>query len=274
MIGREETVSIAGVPTYVLTVGQGPPLLIAHGGPGFDHGYLLRPMERLSRRRTLIHYDQPGCGRTPGPAGGVTAEATYRHFAALVDSLALPRLGILAHSWGGLVALGAAALGMKRAVFDEGLLVTPVPTRKGPFDQVTLNLFARFPPDVMTRYPQLLEQRAEREAIELVLPYYFANPRPAPDIGLRVNLSTFVGVFPHLGNFDFSGQLGLFKNCGVLLTEHDITTPDLVGDVLAATRQRFDLAGVGHFPGYEDPAGFARILDAAFPDESGSHSST
>lgn len=274
MIGREEMVEVGGIATYTLTLGRGPPLVVAHGGPGFDHGYLVATLESLAERRTLIFYDQPGCGRTPAPAGGVSAEATYRHFAALVDGLRAPGIGLLAHSWGALVALGAAAGGMRRR-FEEGLLITPVPTRRALFDQVSANLFARFPPGVAERYAQLVAEGNEVELVELVLPYYLATPRPAPEIGLRVRLATFLEVFPRLGDFDFRRQVGIFERCGVLIADRDLTPAHLVADILAAASRRFDLSGVGHFPGHEDPRGFATILETAFPPGGRSaHSST
>src|SRR5207249_2070026 len=76
---REEIRAVDGIPTFILTIGLGPPVLVIHGGPGFDHRYLLPAVAELAKRRTLILYDQPGCGRTPAPSGGVTAEVTFRH---------------------------------------------------------------------------------------------------------------------------------------------------------------------------------------------------
>ncbi|HEY8105354.1 MAG TPA: hypothetical protein VIE46_04555, partial [Gemmatimonadales bacterium] len=46
-------------------VGQGPPAVVLHGGPGADHGYLLPGFDALANRRELVYYDQRGGGRSP-----------------------------------------------------------------------------------------------------------------------------------------------------------------------------------------------------------------
>jgi proline iminopeptidase len=53
-------------------VGSGPktPILLLHGGAGAAHNYLL-PLAALAKDRTVIFYDQLGCGtriRTPRSA--------------------------------------------------------------------------------------------------------------------------------------------------------------------------------------------------------------
>jgi proline iminopeptidase len=65
-------------------VGEGPPILVLHGGPDFDHAYLLPELDRLADSFRLLYYDQRGRGRSarrpacglwgPGPdtvGGGV-----------------------------------------------------------------------------------------------------------------------------------------------------------------------------------------------------------
>ena len=45
-------------------IGQGPPVIVLHGGPDFDHGYLLPDLDRLADAFRLIYYDQRGRGRS------------------------------------------------------------------------------------------------------------------------------------------------------------------------------------------------------------------
>ena len=73
--GADARVQIPEGPTFVKAVGTGPPILVVHGGPGFDHTYLVEPLAFLTDRRTLVFYDQPGCGQTPAPQGGVSGAA-------------------------------------------------------------------------------------------------------------------------------------------------------------------------------------------------------
>lgn len=84
------------------------PLLMVHGGPDWDHGYLRPVAERLARHRRVALIDLRGCGRSDP-----TADGTYGVEAAAEDlRAALARLGPKAHllgfSFGGRVALAAA----------------------------------------------------------------------------------------------------------------------------------------------------------------------
>src|SRR4051812_7381202 len=49
---------------YYREVGAGSPLLMLHGGPDFDHSYLLPDLDRLAGSFRLIYYDQRGRGRS------------------------------------------------------------------------------------------------------------------------------------------------------------------------------------------------------------------
>lgn len=92
---------------YYRTMGQGQPIILLHGGPGFDHHYLLPDMDRLADAFRLIYYDQRGRGK---PAGKVDpAEVSIQ---SEIDDLErvrayfqLERAALLGHSWGGLLAM-------------------------------------------------------------------------------------------------------------------------------------------------------------------------
>ena len=90
--------------------GAHAPLMLLHGGPGGTHGSLM-PATALAADRAVILYDQLGCGRSDRPAG--RGWWTVPHFVSEVDAvrqaLALSRLHLLGHSWGGTVALEYAA---------------------------------------------------------------------------------------------------------------------------------------------------------------------
>jgi proline iminopeptidase len=92
---------------YYRAIGQGPPIIVLHGGPDFDHNYLLPEMDRLADSFRLIYYDQRGRGRSTGEVEpddvGIGSEVedldTVRRYFGL-DSVA-----VLGHSWGGLLAM-------------------------------------------------------------------------------------------------------------------------------------------------------------------------
>src|SRR5881628_2861368 len=62
----ETTVELNGVRLYTRRAGEGPPVVVLHGGPGAHHDYLLPQYNHLTEGgRALLYYDQRGGGRSP-----------------------------------------------------------------------------------------------------------------------------------------------------------------------------------------------------------------
>ncbi len=88
---------------------QRPTMIILHGGPGFDHGYLRPWLDPVSEVAQLVYVDERGCGRS--------ARHTHEYYqlGIMADDIVLlcQRLGIerpivLGQSFGGFVALSIA----------------------------------------------------------------------------------------------------------------------------------------------------------------------
>jgi proline iminopeptidase len=81
--------------------GTGTPVILLHGGPGYNSFYL-KSLEALGDDRPVIRYDQLGGGRS-GPMSD-TAQMTIAHFVRELDSLraalGYDRVHLLGHSWG------------------------------------------------------------------------------------------------------------------------------------------------------------------------------
>ena len=100
-------ISINGHELYVREVGAGHPLVLLHGGPDFNHNYLLPEMDHLADACRLIYYDQRGRGRS---AAGVRPEdVSIESEMADLDHLRRyvrrPSVAVLGHSWGALLAM-------------------------------------------------------------------------------------------------------------------------------------------------------------------------
>jgi L-proline amide hydrolase len=109
----EGTVPFRGYRTWYRVVGELPatggrlPLLVLHGGPGFPHDYL-EDLARLAEDgRTVVFYDQIGCGKSDHPDdSALWAMSTFVEEVATVrDALGLDQVHVLGHSSGGWLAL-------------------------------------------------------------------------------------------------------------------------------------------------------------------------
>ncbi len=95
-----------GVLIYYKSFGQGPPLMLVHGGPGASHDYFLPYMAPLARHNRLIFIDERGSGKSQkldDPAG-YTVEAMVEDVEAVRKELNLGKMVLLGHSYGGVLA--------------------------------------------------------------------------------------------------------------------------------------------------------------------------
>src|SRR5580692_10256101 len=102
----EGYVDAGGVLIYYTSFGQGPPLLIVHGGPGASHDYFLPHLVPLARHNRLIFIDERGSGRAQkldDPAG-YTVENMVEDVEAVRRELNLGKFALMGHSYGGVLA--------------------------------------------------------------------------------------------------------------------------------------------------------------------------
>ncbi len=104
---QEGYVRVANAELFYREVGHGRPVILLHGGPDFDHTYLLPDMDRLSDAYRLIYYDQRGRGKSGGgiqPAD-VSIKTEIEDLEGLRQYLQLDSVAVLGHSWGGVLAM-------------------------------------------------------------------------------------------------------------------------------------------------------------------------
>ena len=108
---RELWLRVPGARLFVREVGHGPSLVVLHGGPDFDHTYLLPELDGVASAARLIYYDQRGRGRSAAgvAAEDVTIDSEIEDLDRLRVHLGLGALSLLGHSWGGLLAMEYAA---------------------------------------------------------------------------------------------------------------------------------------------------------------------
>jgi L-proline amide hydrolase len=84
------------------------PLVVLHGGPGMAHHYVSNIAELAHETgRTVVHYDQIGCGASThlpdAPRDFWTPQLFVDEYHAVCDALDLGRHHLLGQSWGGML---------------------------------------------------------------------------------------------------------------------------------------------------------------------------
>jgi proline iminopeptidase len=96
-----------GARLYYRAIGEGRPIIVLHGGPDFDHHYLLPEMDRLADSFRLVYYDQRGRGRSAGDVRpeDVSIASEIDDLDAVRRRLGFESVAVLGHSWGGVLAM-------------------------------------------------------------------------------------------------------------------------------------------------------------------------
>jgi proline-specific peptidase len=104
---EEGKIKVDGYQIWYRRVGNGGiPLLTLHGGPGAGHDYL-EPLAGLAAERTVIFYDQLGCGKSDQPDDRSLwrMQRFVAEVATVREALGLEQVHLLGQSWGGWLAI-------------------------------------------------------------------------------------------------------------------------------------------------------------------------
>jgi proline iminopeptidase len=264
---------VRGVSIFERRVGQGPPAVVLHGGPGADHGYLLPGFDTLSIGRELVYYDQRGGGRSPVardvPVG-------WREHVADLDALrdiwGLARLVLLGYSWGGLLAQLYAVEHPDRV--ERLALVSPAPSWRAAREEFERRFAERNLAPALERERRALRESGlrerdpsayERRLFELAVVPYFYDPAKAGELTpFRVVGRTQQEVWRSLGDYDLRPALGRLRVPAFVLHGEDDPIP------IEAARETAGLLGAefhaldrcGHCPHVERLDEFRRLVDA------------
>jgi pimeloyl-ACP methyl ester carboxylesterase len=104
MSGNLTAVEVAGLRVAYRRAGQGPPLVLLHGGLG-DSREWRRQLEGLAEEFTVVAWDAPGCGGSSDPPSSFRLPDYADCLAGFIRALDLGRPHVGGLSWGGGLAL-------------------------------------------------------------------------------------------------------------------------------------------------------------------------
>jgi proline iminopeptidase len=178
--GKARTLARLDLVLHFKDFGQGEPVLVLMGGPGFSGDGMEPVAQMIAKRGRAIVPDQRGSGGSiPGDAKAITLDATLADLEALRKELGLEKWTVWGCSWGGMLALDYAS---KFPSSIKGLILVDSGGPSWAFAQVfSDNMKARMNPDDLSaqRYwsqPDVISKdpmRAAIEGIRAILPSQF-----------------------------------------------------------------------------------------------------
>jgi hypothetical protein len=81
---RESRISVGNASLYARDVGRGESIIVLHGGPDFDHLYLLPDLDRFADTYRLVYYDQRGRGHRPPVFGPMRSRSSPTRVSRLI----------------------------------------------------------------------------------------------------------------------------------------------------------------------------------------------
>ncbi|MDB4877025.1 MAG: putative hydrolase [Gemmatimonadetes bacterium] len=145
---ERQTVRARGIDFAVFSsppVAGVPPLIAINGGMLYDHSMLWPALSPLAAKRQVILYDQRGRGASSAPSDPSVSsiDDDAADVGALRRALGIRQWDVLGHSWGGGIAMLAAAAdpaGVRRLVLVDPVWSTSAwmaPLRKNVIDRLT-----------------------------------------------------------------------------------------------------------------------------------------
>jgi len=133
---REIRVPVGGAELYAREAGEGPAIIVLHGGPDFDQSYLLPEMDRLADSFHLIYYDQRGRGKSAVHVQpeDVTLVSEINDMEKVRQYFHLDSVTLLGHSWGTVLALQYALKYPQRV--SHLILMNPGPASREDYVQL------------------------------------------------------------------------------------------------------------------------------------------
>jgi proline iminopeptidase len=162
------------IELYYFTEGEGSPVLVLHGGPGFPSNKPWKGLSLLTKQYKFHYFHTRGCGKSTRPFDRFESRNYYRNMLALIDTLGIEqqiadierirrilkqdKLILIGHSFGGFTA-ALYALEFPDRV-DRLVLVAPAtilsmpPVDGGLYESVKRML----PPVMLEEYSEFLKR--------------------------------------------------------------------------------------------------------------------
>jgi proline iminopeptidase len=266
---------VNGTTLFCETVGDGPPCLCLHGGPGTDSSGLRRSLAPLAEALglRLVFYDHRGHGRSDWvPVEQCTQDQLVADIEGVRQALGLERVHVLGISWGGFLALMYAA---RHPASLRSLAVVGASASRDFMRRAEDNARGQATPEQWRAYQALWDgslgdDGSFRRAFDTIRPLYFFDKQLAigsiaarADTRYRLAVRRFI-IEHEYARYDCRAELPRI-GCPTLVAvgRHDWICPvdqaeEIHRAIPSSTLAVFERSG--HSPQVEEREAFARRL--------------
>ena len=176
---HEMRIPVGGAVLYSREIGQGTAIIVLHGGPDFDHSYLLPELDRLSDSYRLIYYDQRGRGRSADRVQpeDITLASEIADLEKVRQYYKLDSVVLLGHSWGTVLALEYALRHPEHV--SRLILMNPGPASAEDYKELRKEWLDKRPDDMERRKAISASAAYQEGEPAAVAAYYRIHFKPA-----------------------------------------------------------------------------------------------
>ncbi|WP_396916595.1 proline iminopeptidase-family hydrolase [Mycolicibacterium sp.] len=245
------------------------PLFVLHGGPGMAHNYVANIAALADETgRTVIHYDQLGCGNSTHlpdvPADFWTPELFVDEFHTVRAALGIERYHVLGQSWGGMLG---AEIAVRQPDGLESLSICNSPASMQLWLQGAAELREQLPPEMLAA---MIRHEADGTVddpayIEATLEFYRRHvcrvtPMPKDFADSEAQMIAEPTVYHTMNGPNEFHVIGTLRDWSIIERLPSITAPVLV------VAGEFDEATPATWQPYVDH--IADVRSHVFPDSS------
>ena len=223
---EEGYLEVNGTSLFYKTMGSGEPIVVLHGGPGFDHRQFLPYIWELSTRHQVILYDQRGTGLSSGPIDetSIHIDTFIADIEGIREAFGIERMNLLGHSWGGILAMHYA---VRHPDNLRSLILCSTAASHESFAEMRATYQANRSAEDTERLAEIQAssefQAQDPEAIEgfwrVFFKPYFADPTLVDAMDLQFTENTIANgnavagyLFQSVGDFDLHEQLKVIRS--------------------------------------------------------------
>jgi proline iminopeptidase len=272
-----QTFKASGVSLYYEVIGsaEGTPLVVANGGPGFDHTYLhlSNAWDVIGKTRKVVLYDQRGNGRSSPvkPGEPCTLRDQIDDLEALRAHVGAEQMDLLGHSWGGFLVMAYAAQ------YPQHIRRLLIVDSAAPKWSDTVFLFKDVFPEGVEREDaaRFAMQMGDKGAADLYLRQYLSMLFYSPEkrdtalaqmADVDENREVNRAVNSDLQRFDLNPELPKYRFPAIVMTgRFDMNVAPVVAykihkAIPGSQFVVFDRSG--HMPFYEEPEKFVQTVES------------